>query len=271
MADLRQTKIVMLCLAASAVSALAQLGGGFGRGPQFDQAAVGRGKALFGSNCGFCHGQDARGIGAGPDLARSLLILSDENGKQLADLLQTGIPDRNMPAFPGFSSEQISDIATFLHSQVNAARSRGVPATNVLVGDPVAGETYFKGAGKCSTCHSTAGNLKGIGSKYDPVALQDKIVSPRSGGRGRGDTSDPFPRIVKITLASGQSITGSLILLNEFAVTLRDANGDRRSFRRDGDVAKVEVTDPLQAHQAMLAKYSDTDIHNLTAYLVTLK
>jgi mono/diheme cytochrome c family protein len=255
-----------LTLAALASPVLAQF-----RGPQFDPAVVGRGKELFGVSCGFCHGPDARGTGAGPDLARSLVILSDENGKQLGELLQTGIPDRSMPAFPGFNREQVSDIATFLRFQVNASRSRGTPATNVLVGNAAAGEAYFKGVGQCSTCHSVTKDLKGIGSKYEPVMLQDKIVSPRSGGRGRGETSDPFPRMVKVTLESGQAITGSLILLNEFAVTLRDHDGERRSFRREQGIPKVEIVDPLQAHQAMLAKYRDEDLHNLTAYLATLK
>jgi len=36
-------------------------------------------------------------------------------------------------------------------------------------------------------------------------------------------------------------------------------------------VPKVEVTNPLQPHLDMLTKWKDDDIHNLTAYLVTLK
>jgi mono/diheme cytochrome c family protein len=249
----------------------AQAGAGFGR-VQYDEAVVNRGRELFRPNCGFCHGPDARGTGAAPDLGRSLLILSDENGQQLGQFLQSGSPDRGMPAFPNLTEQQITDIATFLHSRVQAARRRIATMPNIVVGDAKAGEAYFNGAGKCSNCHSVSGNLKGIGSKYDPVVLQDKIVSPRSATRSRGrEVSDPYPRSVKVFLASGRMVSGTLIYVSEFVVTLRDRDGERRTFERDGEIPKVEVIDPLQAHQDLLMKYTDTDIHNLTAYLVTLK
>lgn len=249
----------------------AQAGAGFGR-IQYDETVVNRGRELFRPNCGFCHGPDARGTGAAPDLGRSLLILSDENGQQLGQFLQSGSPDRGMPAFPNFTEQQITDMATFLHSQVQAARRRIATMPNIVVGDAKAGEAYFNGPGKCSSCHSVSGNLKSIGSKYDPVLLQDKIVSPRGATRSRGgEVSDPFPRRVKVFLTSGQTVSGTLIYVSEFVVTLRDADGERRTFERDGEIPKVEVIDPLQAHQDLLMKYTDTDIHNLTAYLVTIK
>ncbi len=246
-------------------------GAGFGR-VQYDETVMNRGRELFGPNCGFCHGPDARGTGAAPDLGRSLLILSDENGQQLGQFLQNGRPDRGMPAFPNLTEQQITDIATFLHSQVQAARRRMATMPNIVVGDAKAGEAYFNGPGKCSSCHSVSGNLKNIGSKYDPVLLQDKIVSPRSATRSRGgEVSDPYPRSVNVFLASGQTVSGTLIYVSEFVVTLRDRDGNRRTFERDEKSPKVEVIDPLQAHQDLLMKYTDTDIHNLTAYLVTIK
>lgn len=246
-------------------------GAGLGR-VQYDETIVNRGRELFSPSCGFCHGPDARGTGAAPDLGRSLLILGDENGQQLGPFLQNGRPDRGMPAFPNLTEGQITDIATFLHSRVQAARSRMATMPNIVVGDARAGEAYFNGPGKCSSCHSVSGNLKNIGSRYDPVLLQDKIVSPRSATRYRGsEVSDPYPRSVKVSLPSGQTVSGTLIFISEFVVTLRDREGNRRSFEREGESPKVEVIDPLQAHQDLLMKYTDTDIHNLTAYLVTIK
>jgi cytochrome c oxidase cbb3-type subunit III len=246
-------------------------GPGFGR-VHFDQAAVNRGRQIFSVNCAFCHGQDARGTGSGPDLGRSLLILSDENGRQLSEFLQTGRPDEGMPAFPNFEEQQIKDIATFLHFEVQAARSRNNGAMNILVGDAKAGESYFNGPGKCSGCHSVTGDLRAIGSKYDPVTLQDTIVNPRAVAQLReGRSSDPYPRKVKVFLLSGRTVTGTLIYLSEFAVTLRDASGERQTFSRNGERPKVEVVDPLQAHQDLLMRYTDAEIHNLTAYLASLK
>jgi len=252
-------------------------GGGGGRGgPQFDPASVNRGQQMFVAQCGFCHGSHATGGQSGPDLIRSVLVMGDENGQQLGEFLKVGRPDKGMPKFD-LSQEQNRDLATFLHQRVAAAANRGgYKILDILVGDAKAGEAYFNGAGKCHTCHSPTGDLKGIGAKYDPVTLQGRIVMPRGrggfGGRGRGmgEPSRSLPTVT-VTLPSGESFSGLLLRITDFDVTLRDSAGVLRSFTRDGETPKVEVKDPLQAHVDLLAKWKDSDIHNLTAYLVTLK
>jgi mono/diheme cytochrome c family protein len=210
----------------------------------------------------------------GPDLARSLLVFSDENGKDIGALLRAGSADKSMPAFPNLTDDQIADLAVFLHERVEAARSSAVTeAARQIVGNAAAGAAYFNGAGRCSSCHSATGDLKGIGARYDAIALQDKFVNPRGGG-GRGRSAEPSPRSEKtvvVTMATGQPVSGRLIYVSEFAVTLIDAAGNRRSFARNGDSPKVVVTDPLQAHLDLMRTYKDSDIHNLTAFLVTLK
>ena len=236
----------------------------------FDPAVVDRGKSLFSPNCGFCHGADARGGAGGPDLARSLVVLGDNNGLGIGDSLRAGLVDKGMPAFPGLTQLQISDIATFLHERVEAARRRVVSTeTRVVVGDQQAGAAYFNGAGKCNTCHSVAGDLRGIGAKYDAVSLQDKFVNPRLSGSGADSQAGQMT--VKVTPPSGETASGRLLYISEFAVTLRDSAGERRTYSRSGDTPKVEVTDPLRAHLDLMMKYTDNDIHNLTAYLVTIK
>ena len=234
---------------------------------QLDPTAVERGKQSFGVNCAFCHGADARGALA-PDLARSLYVLNDDHGEGLGPFLKTGIPDKGMPSFAQMTDAQITDLATFLHSVVADALKRpGMDNNAIIVGDAKAGESYFNGAGKCGTCHSPTGDFKGIGSKYDAATLQDRMVSPR-GGRG---APPPAPSTVKVTLPSGQTVSGRLVSVNDFSVTLIDSNGARKSFPRDNDMPKVEITDPLQAHLDMYLKYTDKNMHDLTAYLVTLK
>jgi hypothetical protein len=59
--------------------------------------------------------------------------------------------------------------------------------------------------------------------------------------------------------------------ISDFEVALRDASGEYRSFNRDDAAPKVEIDDPLKAHKEMLRQYKDADIHNVTAYLVTLQ
>ena len=179
-----------------------------------------------------------------------------------------------MPQF-ALTPAQISDIASFLHHSIDAAAERNkYQILNIVTGDPKTGEAYFNGSGKCNMCHSVTGDLKGIGGKYDPVTLQDMILMPSNGPaqRGRGTGARPNRnRTVTVTLASGQVFEGALEHIDDFNVALRDSGGNYRSFTRNADSPVVEVHDPLQAHSDMLTKYTDADIHNLTAYLVNLK
>jgi mono/diheme cytochrome c family protein len=250
-------------------------GAGFGRGRTFDTAAIERAKPLFSSQCAFCHGDDARGRAAGPDLARSLVVLGDTNGKDLIPFLRTGRPPA-MPAFASLTDAQIADIAEFLHMTLEAAKSRRPTDTLAsLVGDSKAGEVYFNGAGKCSACHSVTGDLAHLAAKYnDPATLQDRMINPRPGG-GRGGqpiaASSRSQRTATVTLANGQTVSGTLEYLSEFAVTVVDKSGARKTFTRDGETPKVSVQDPLQAHFDMLRTFRDKDMQDLTAYLWTLK
>jgi cytochrome c oxidase cbb3-type subunit III len=246
--------------------------GGAGAGQVYkvyDRATLDRGKKEFVANCGFCHGPSAKGGEGGPDLLRSELVLDDVDGKSIAPVILNGRPDKGMPKF-SLTDGQISDIVAFLHEGIRAAAQRDTyQVLNVVTGDPNAGKAWFNGAGNCHRCHAVNGDLKGVGAKYDPVPLQSRIVMPR--GPGKGETGDRSARTVTVTLPSGQIFSGKLVRIDDFTVSLTDSGGDYRSFVRDGDVPRVEVHDPLQAHMDLLIKYTDAEIHNLTAYLLTLK
>src|SRR5438034_7773399 len=150
----------------------------------FDPSAVERGRAVFGDKCGSCHRPNGRGGQgfAGPDLIRSVLVLQDVNGRQIGAHLQAG----HMPPIP-LTSPDVSDIATFLHREITYAAERtNYQLQYVMTGNARAGETYFNGAGGCNRCHSPAGDLKGIGSRYDGPGLQALIAFGTVGGGGRG-------------------------------------------------------------------------------------
>ncbi|MGH9145840.1 MAG: c-type cytochrome [Vicinamibacterales bacterium] len=269
----RTSWTLAVCLVTAVASAEQQTAA-----PGFDTSAVERGLLLLTAECGFCHGSNARGGARGPDLTRSALVQDDENGKQLGEFLRVGRPDRGMPRYD-LTDQQISDLAAYLHSTISLAANRRLyQILDIVVGDPKAGEAFFNGAGKCTTCHSAAGDLKGVGAKYDPVTLQGRILMPRSSGRGAGP-GVPTPAYldrnavkVTVTAPSGQSFSGGLVRLTDFDVTLYDAvTGQQRSWLRNGDVPKVTVTDPLQGHIDMWTKWTDADMHNMTAYLASLK
>jgi cytochrome c oxidase cbb3-type subunit 3 len=245
-------------------------GGGAGMDyKEYDAATLDKGKGIFVSQCGFCHGATARGGEGGPDLLRSPLVIDDENGNLIGPVVLGSRQAQGMPKF-SLTQAQIGEIAAFLHEGVRAAAERGTyKVQNIITGNAKAGEAYFNGAGKCNGCHSATGDLKGIGAKYDPIALQAKFLMPVDGRANQRRKSSPV--MVTVTLANGKSFQGTLERIDDFNVALTDAQGDYHSFARRGEAPKVVLSDPLKAHYDMLSKYTDTDIHNLTAWLVTLK
>ena len=74
-----------------------------------------------------------------------------------------------------------------------------------------------------------------------------------------------------VTLPSGEKVEGKIDRIDDFVVSLTLADGTHRSFATEGNTPAVEIRDPLQMHKNLLRTYSDADIHNVTAYLVTLK
>jgi len=74
-----------------------------------------------------------------------------------------------------------------------------------------------------------------------------------------------------ITLSSGEKVEGKIDRMDDFVISLTLADGTHRSFQTEGNTPAVQIRDPLEAHKNLLRTYSDADIHNVTAYLVTLK
>jgi cytochrome c oxidase cbb3-type subunit III len=246
-------------------------------GSKQDPVAVDRGGKAFAANCAGCHGASAKGGPGAPDLVRSLLVLDDEKGILIAPVIREGRPDKGMPKL-NLSEQQIADIVAWLHVQTYAAGHRTTyEFRDVVTGNPKQGEAYFNGAGKCSTCHSATGDLAGVGRKYDPFSLQSRWLHPRGRQRGSrnraaGGAPTTAAPTVTVTLPSGESFSGTLDRIDDFTVSLHDSTGQFHSFARDNTTPpKVEIHDPLTAHTEMLPHYTDADIHNVTAYLVTLK
>jgi cytochrome c oxidase cbb3-type subunit III len=270
----RRARWVSACSAISALIVVASYGVSAQRRdyptrPPGDPAAVERGKALYGVNCQFCHGADTRGgDGGGPNLLRSALVLDDQKGELIGPIVRDG--RGSMPRFQ-LSPEQTADIAEFLHSFTVESRS-GPSKINILVGDAKQGEAFV--AQKCASCHTTAvlSTFAARPQLRDPIVLQQMWLMPGSGGgRGGGNSPVPAPPIaVTVTLPSGEKVEGTLERMDDFVVTLTQADGRRRTVRTAGTTAKVDVRDPLQPHKDLLKVYSDSDIHNVTAYLASL-
>jgi len=268
-------------------------GGGRGRGGGFvpgqqrplgDPEQIERGKTLYGINCTGCHGADLRGGDmGGPNLLRSQVALSDQDGEAIVPIIEGSRQNMGMPAI-GMGAGDAKATAAYIRSVLatigrqGMPPSIGMPAPSVLVGDASAGQQYFDS--KCAGCHSATVDLRGIATRIpDPKALQNTWVAGgggrggRGGGRGGDAPGAASARAVTVavTLPSGESVEGQLVRIDDFLVTLRLADESVRTFRRTGDVPKVEIRDPMKGHRDLLAVYTDKDMHDVTAYLVTLK
>jgi cytochrome c oxidase cbb3-type subunit III len=227
--------------------------------PDQDPAAVARGKDLFGANCAFCHGKEATGGNSGPDLLRSVLVNHDEKGELIGPVIRQGRTSKGMPAF-NLGDSQISDLVAFLHQRNRDARLRFTyKVSSVAIGNPLAGKAYFES--HCAACHAANHSLAGIASKYQGDELQQRWLDPG------GQSADV---IVTITLSTGQKYSGKLKRLDEFSVSLYDSQGNYRSFTLNSK-AKLEIQDPLDGHRKLLEQLSDTDMHDVTTFLETLK
>jgi cytochrome c oxidase cbb3-type subunit 3 len=243
--------------------------------PKAPQEQIDRGKATFSVNCAFCHGSDAGGGSVGPNLLRSEVVLQDKDGEAILPIVQGARMDRGMPKIE-ISPAQVSDIAAWLHS-IPVKSNAGHEKINIVVGNADAGKTAFDKT--CGSCHSVTGDLKGFAAKYgDPRDMQQAWIMPgmqafRFPGTGGGApvTLHVPPVTATVTQANGTATTGTLASIDEFLVAVTTPDGNTHTFTRRNGVPKVDIHDPIAAHRELLRKYNDKDIHDITAYLASLK
>jgi cytochrome c oxidase cbb3-type subunit 3 len=224
---------------------------------------VQQGQTLFSNNCAGCHGPLAKG-GIGPSLIASTLVRHDVNGELITHVVHEGRTAQGMPSFANFSTEELSQIVAFLHARIQATDSNTFRApgasfglNKLLTGNASAGKQYF--AAKCASCHSVTGDLAGIATKYSPPDLESRMLMPRA--------AKP---IGTVTLRNGTVVHGELLRNDPFDVVVRDASGHAHSWAVS-EISHIQVDDPLRGHTALLSVYTDGDIHNVFAYLETLR
>jgi mono/diheme cytochrome c family protein len=226
-----------------------------------DPKVLENGQSVYRQNCAFCHGRDAGGGETGPDLTRSKIVRGDINGDKISEVVRNGRPDNRMPAFH-FSDSDMAAVVAFIHSQTAKAIAmgsrKGVDVADLQTGNVEQGKTYFNGAGGCSSCHSPTGDLKGVASRYEGLQLEERMLYPRDA-----------KSTATVTLPSGQVVTGTVAYLDEFTIAVRDASGTYRSWPIAAVKHKIDA--PVEAHVALFGKYTDDDIHNLMAYIQTMR
>lgn len=229
---------------------------------KFSTEQVEAGSTLFLQNCGFCHGKEAEGGESGPDLTRSKLVSSDKNGEEIGNVIRTGRPNKGMPPF-SLGDAQIVNLVAFIHAKQDIAMSqsgnrRGVEESDLHTGDSTAGKRYFEGPGGCTKCHSATGDLAGIATKLSGLRLEMQMLYPRDAKQK-----------ISVKTPDGQTLSGTVEYQDEFTIGMRDSAGAYHSWPTKAISFKID--NPLQAHVDALGKYTDDDIHNVLAYIQTLK
>ena len=234
------------------------------------------GKALYSVNCSFCHGAGAMGGESGPNLLRSKVVRADKDGELITAVIENGILDKGMPKF-SLDASQRGDIAAYIHSLLASVVDQ-FSTVSSLVGDAKKGRVYFNGPGHCTNCHSIDADLRGIASRYEPRDLQVAILTggrrmpPGAAAHFVAPASVPPGTTATITLPNGTIHRGKLERIDEFVVEITASNtADSMTFSRQGETPRVEVSDPFKAHRELLRHLKDVDVHNLTAYLATIK
>jgi len=236
----------------------------------YEPALVEAGRVRFAANCGFCHGRDTAGGTGGSDLTRSQIVAGDVRGDRIGQVVHNGRPEAGMPAFPALADDDFAAIVAFIHDQKTQAESatggrRSVEVADLQTGNARSGERYFDS--HCSACHSASGDLADIGARLEGLTLLRRMLYP--GSEGRSAAPPPRRPDVTVTTRDGQTFTGALAYRDEFTIALTDAAGRYRSWPA-ADVS-IEVDDPLEAHVDQLAAYTDDDIHDVFAYLQSLR
>jgi cytochrome c oxidase cbb3-type subunit III len=218
-----------------------------------------RGKLQFTKTCSFCHGPDAGGGAEGPSLILSKVVRHDRDGDLISHVIREGRPAKGMPPVP-LTNEQIADVVAYLHYRLaendirSPKRPKDYAVKLLLTGNAAQGEAFFKQ--HCAGCHSPSGDLKGIATRLDPADLQTRFLYPGE-----------VPQTATITAGSEQ-IKGTLLYRDPFTVEITDQNGQFRSW--DPATIKIAVNNPLTGHIDLLPTYTESDVHNIFAYLETL-
>jgi putative heme-binding domain-containing protein len=222
-------------------------------------ASVEPGRAVYRSNCAFCHGLTGRG-GRGPNIATAQL----NQGNRDADLrrvIKEGIPGSGMPAFPIMDAAELRDLIAFIrHLQGSGAPPASVP------GDAKRGRTLYVKHG-CPSCHRVGSegsdygpDLTRIGAARSVEYLTHSITDPS------GDVPDEYQGVT-VVASNGKRITGMRVNEDTFTVQLRDLSQKFQMFD------KGELKEVIHEKASMMPPYklAKQDLNDMLAYLVSLR
>lgn len=217
------------------------------------------GRALFRSNCAFCHGATGEG-GRGPNLHGNLV--HGNTADDIKSVIHNGIPGTQMPAYTGMETDELNVLAQY----VLAFSSAGGKVAAVH-GDAAAGQRLYT-TSSCANCHQIGAegsvfgpDLSRIGAARSLAYLRESIVHPSA------DVPAEYTGVSVVNKA-GRKFTGIRLNEDTFSIQLRTPDQQFRLFQKDD---LQQITPVKQSLMPAYEKLSAADLNNLLAYLETLR
>ncbi len=222
-------------------------------------AGLPRGRALFRSNCAFCHGLTAEG-GRGPNLV-SAPLHHGESSSDIKNVIRKGVPGTTMPAFSELADEEADNLVLYLQSL-----AKGVEKRKPAPGNPQLGKAVYAANG-CLGCHRIGSdgsvygpNLSRIGASRSLAYLRESMVHPSA-------DIPPEYEAVTVTTREGKRVTGIRVNEDTFTVQLRTSDQKFAGFSKD-TLQNISYSKHslMPAYEHLNVK----DLENLLAYLAAL-
>jgi putative heme-binding domain-containing protein len=215
-----------------------------------------KGRAIYRSNCAFCHGLTGLG-GRGPDL-----VSRRKPDAEIRRIIREGIPGSTMPSFGGFEEHELNNVTAFIRLLAGSGS-----APDAVKGDATRGRTLYTKLA-CAGCHQIGTD----GSAYGPDLT--RIGSARPVHYLRESLTEPSADIptqyegVRVVTRQGTRVQGVRVNEDTFSVQLRDGSQKFRSFLKE-DVKEVAAVKEslMPAYRQLPGK----DLDDLVAYLASLR
>lgn len=215
-----------------------------------------KGRAIYRSNCAFCHGLTGLG-GRGPDL-----VTHRKPDAEIKRIIREGVPGSTMPSFGGFEEDELNNITAFLRQLAGTGSAPGSAK-----GDPGRGRALYTKLA-CASCHqvgnegSTYGpDLTRVGAARPVHYLRESITEPSA------DVPPQYEGVAVVT-RQGTKVQGVRVNEDTFSVQLRDSSQKFRSF------LKEEVKEVATVKQSLMPEYKQLapgDLDDLVSYLASLR
>jgi PQQ-dependent dehydrogenase (methanol/ethanol family) len=213
------------------------------------------GKQAYEARCVGCHGSDGAGGAHGPGFV-DIDQPRATSSRSLRELITHGIPDSGMPAFAMRGSELDAIVA-----YVEALRSPA--AEHPAPGDAIAGERFFNGPGRCSSCHVVRGRGGILGPDLSNLARQRRTPEIEHALSAPG-ASRPF-RVVSLRMRDGFVLRGLAKYETAFDLGVQGLDGTFHSVSKH-DLASLTWEPSLMPK----VQAAGGEIQNLLAYLTRL-